>query len=123
MGEKVVIPPCDLAKQKIIESWQYEMELFEKYFVIRLRFKAEEPPEEDEELPWKEVDNDFEMVYPKHKFAGLEKMWLQDSKRWKLVISVDGVGNDSKIYFKRQVECEAVFQKLKTYFLHADPFL
>jgi hypothetical protein len=116
MGEKVVIQPCDLAKQKIIESWQYEIELFDTYFMIRMRFKASEPQGDDENMPWRDVDNDYEMVYPKYRFAGIEKVWLQEAKRWKLVISVDGIGSDLKIYFKKQAHCEEVFQKLFNYF-------
>jgi hypothetical protein len=116
MSEKVIIQPCDLQKQKIIESWQYEIELFEKYFKIMMRFKANEPENDDEAQAWREVMNDFEMAYPKHKFAGLEKVWLQEAKRWKIVISIDGIGSDLKIYFKRQTHCEEVYQKLFEYF-------
>jgi hypothetical protein len=116
MSEKVIIQPCDLQKQKIIESWQYEIELFEKYFKIMMRFKANEPENDDEAQAWREVMNDFEMAYPKHKFSRLEKVWLQEAKRWKIVISIDGIGSDLKIYFKRQAHCEEVYQKLFEYF-------
>jgi hypothetical protein len=117
MGDKITLELCSLSKQRVLEQREYEFDLCENHFSLRLRFKAEEPSQIDEEMPWIEVDNDFEMVYPRRKFAGIEKVWLQEDKRWKIVISIDGVGSDIKIYFKRQAECETVFKQLVDYFI------
>lgn len=112
---KITIEPVDLAKQKILEPRQSEFELAEDRFIYRLKFKASEP-QEDEALPWIEVDNDFVFVYKRSAFAGMDKVWLQVGKRWKIVLYFDGVAADLNIYFKKQKDCEAVFEQLTEYF-------
>lgn len=115
---KITIEPVDLSKQKIIESRLYELELGHDRFIYRLRFRASEAKGDDEMLEWVEVDNDFEVIYPKRRFAGIEKLWLQEDKRWKIVLCFDGVGFDLKLYFKKQVACQAVFDQLVEYFFN-----
>lgn len=113
---KITIEPITLTRQRILEGRLMEFEMSDTWFSYQFKFRAEEPKQDDEKLPWEEVDNDFHGVFPKHKFAGIEKHWLQESKRWKIIISVDGVAQDLAVYFKRQKDCETVFDQLVEYF-------
>lgn len=118
---KITIEAVDLSKQKIIEPRLYELELGQDRFIYRMKFRASEPRNDDEALEWKEVDNDFESVYLKRKFSGIDKMWLQEDKRWKILISFDGIGLDLRIYFKKQATCQTVFDQLVDYFFNPKP--
>jgi hypothetical protein len=118
---KITIEAVDLSKQKIIEPRLCEVELGEDRFIYRLKFKASEQHRNDdgsydESLPWIEVDNDFNFVYKRSAFVGIEKFWVQFEKRWKIMISFDGVGSDLLLFFKKQKDCEAVFNQLVEYF-------
>lgn len=115
-SQKIAIEAVDLEKQKIIEPRICEVELGEDRFIYRLKFRASEPDGEDEALPWIEVDNDFTFVYKREAFAGIEKLWHQEVKRWKIKLSFNGVYPDLMLYFKRQKECEVVFEQLMEYF-------
>ena len=115
-NSKITIEPVDLSKQKIIEPRLCEVELAEDRFIYRLKFKASEPDRDDEALPWIEVDNDFVFIYRRSAFAGIEKVWVQVEKRWKIVMSFDGIGSDLVLFFKRQKDCEVVFDQLVEYF-------
>lgn len=116
-AKKITMEPVSLRRQRIIKPRLCELELSEKAFIFRLKFKAEEP-QEDEALPWIEVDNDFVFIYLRKKFAGIEKLWHQLDKRWKIVISINGIHPDLTLFFKRQTDCEVVFDQLIEYFVN-----
>jgi hypothetical protein len=116
---KITIEPVDLSKQKIIEPRLCEVELAPDRFIYRLKFMASEPDRDDEALPWMEVDNDFHFIYKRSAFAGIEKFWIQLEKRWKIMLSFQGIGSDLVLFFKRQKDCEAVFDQLVEYFYPA----
>lgn len=117
LPQKITIEAVDLSKQKIIEPRLCELELAEDRFIYRLKFKASEP-QEDEDLPWTDVDNDFLFIYKRSEFAGIEKLWHQGDKRWKIKLSFNGIYPDLMLYFKRQKECESVFYQLVEYFFN-----
>lgn len=113
---KIAIEPIDLNKQQILEAKLFEVELAPDRFIYRLKVKTLEPQKDDDALPWIEVDNDFHIVNKRAAFAGIEKWWHQVDKRWKIMLSFDGIGSDLMLYFKRQKDCEAVFDQLVEYF-------
>lgn len=115
--KKIPVEPVTLARQQLVNGPRMmELELADTWFAYRFKFKAEEPQKNDDKLPWVATDNDFHGIFKKDHIAGLEKHWLQECKRWKIIISIDGYGYDICIYFKRQAECEAVFDQLNEYF-------
>lgn len=116
MSEKIQIQNCNLPKQKMLETKVMEIELFEDSFKLRMTFKAEEQPLEDDYAAWVEVRNDLESIFPKSVFCGLEKTWLQEHELWKIIIRLNGVGQDLKVFFEKRKECEEVFGKLRAYF-------
>lgn len=107
-----------LSRQKVIEHRIHELTLGQIALTRRLRFRAEEPQPEDDGLPWVEVDNDFVQIYPRKRFAGIEKHWNQHEKLWKIIISFDGVAYDLLLFFKRHTACDEVFEQLVDYFLN-----
>lgn len=113
---KITIEAVDLSKQKIIEPRLCEVELAEDRFIYRLKFRASEPDRKDDALPWSEVDNDFVFIYKRSAFTGIEKFWVQVEKRWKIMLSLQGIGSDLLLFFKRQQDCEAAFDQLVEYF-------
>lgn len=115
-SQKITIEVIDLKYQRIVGGHPHELELEEKAFTLRMKFKAEEPQGEDEALPWKEVDNDVVLKFRREMFAGLEKMWIGADKRWRIVVYTSGVNYDMRLFFKRQKDCEAVFDQLEEYF-------
>lgn len=112
----ISIEPVTLTRQKIIEARMMEFEMADTWFAYRFKFLAEEPQKDDDSLPWVEVDNDFNGIFPRDRFSGIEKHWIGEAKRWKIIISMYGVALDLCIYFKRQPDCEAVFDQLVEYF-------
>ncbi len=113
---KISIEHVDLSKQKIIEPRLCEVELAPERFIYRLKFKASEP-QEDESLPWIDVDNDFIFIHKRSAFRGIEKYWVQIEKRWKIIISFQAIGAQV-LFFKHQKDCEVVFDQLVDYFFN-----
>lgn len=113
---KITIEPVDLSRQTILQPRVCELELGDDRFEYRLKFRAKEPEGEDEGLPWIEVDSDFHFVFKKSQFAGLEKNWHQQEKRWKIRLYFNGISPDLLLFFKRQKDCETVFDQLVEYF-------
>jgi hypothetical protein len=120
MGEKILLINCDLSRQRMLETRAFELELHQQFLSLRMIFKAEEPDPEDDALPWIEVDNDFEVLVPKVQFAGLEKVWLQKDRRWKIAIHMNGLPAELKMFFKKGADCQPVYEKLKQYFFPID---
>lgn len=119
--DKIIISIHSLNKQKIIEDKGCSLCFYDTYLIYRLKFRASEPTDaNDLELPWHDVDNDFEILILRKQIAGLEKIWEQGCRRWKIIISVDGVGDDVKLYFKKQLECENMYKKLFNYITNGD---
>lgn len=115
---KIAVKVIDLKFQRIIGGQPHELELGVKAFTLRMKFKAEEPQVEDESLPWIEVDNDTILMCRREMFAGLEKLWIQASKRWMIVISTQGVAGDMRLYFRKQEDCGIVWDQLVEYFFN-----
>lgn len=115
---KISIEPITLTRQRMVDKRMMELELADTWFAYRFKFRAEEPDEKDDQLPWEEVDNDFDSRFPKGRFAGLEKHWVQKGKRWKIIINIDGVAQEISVFFKKQKDCEAVFDQLVDYFFN-----
>lgn len=107
-----------LSRQRVIELRVHELDLGESAITRRLKFRAEEPDPQDDGLPWVEMDNDFTQVYPRRRFAGIEKHWNQHEKLWKIIISFDGVAYDLVLFFKRRAPCQEVFDELVSYFIN-----
>lgn len=115
-NQKITIEPIDLKYQRIVIGQPHILELWEQVFTLRMKFKAEEPEGDDEALPWKEVDTDVVLMFRRDKFSGMEKMWIQDNKRWRIVIYTQGCDYNMRLFFKKQKDCEAVFDQLTEYF-------
>lgn len=109
--EKIDIAILSLSRQKIIEPRGCSLEFNDDYLIYKLRFLAEEP-QDDESLPWTEVDNDFEYHVFKKNIVAVDKQWIQKEKRWKIILCVMGMQYDICIFFKKQTECEAIHAKL-----------
>jgi len=110
-----------LSRQDIIEPRASYLELRERDFTLLLRFRASQPQEKDDSLPWEEVDSDFELVGKRTAVTAVEKMWIQDEKRWRINIGMKGTARDIQLYFKKQVECEPIYHQLINYFFNNNP--
>lgn len=115
MNDIIYVDLCDLSKQKIVDGKPHEIQLFDTYFIYRMRFRANEP-QEDESLPWKEELSSFETVCPRNGFAAIDRQWIEEEERWKITICIHGFGY-LKVYFVDRAKCKEVFEKLKSYFL------
>lgn len=118
---KIEIGMPNLSRQEIIEHRESWIELRPDHFVYCLRFRAKQPQGDDDNLPWEEVDNDFMFYGKRSQVTGVEKMWIQKERRWKIAISAKGVGGDIQIFFKKQVECEPIYHQLIDYFFNNNP--
>lgn len=111
--EKISIPAIDLLNQKVTESTELSLEIRDNCIMYTARFYADEPKDEnDKELGWENIFNCFKTVADKRNVAGVEISWLNHAKRWSVLIIVNGFNNDIKIYFKRESEAQALFDKL-----------
>jgi hypothetical protein len=116
---RIDIPVCDLNEQKIIDAKEYYLLLTDEYFRWVLKFKSSEPQMNedgvrDRQLPWHDVNNDFDFVCKRSSLVGVERLWYQEIKRWKIVLYISGV-KDLVLYFKNQASCEPVFTSLVNY--------
>lgn len=107
-----------LAKQKVTEQKGCFIQLEEKFIRLRLAFKADEPViDDDEKSGWENRETDYEVVALKKKLAAIEFHWLNLSKRFRLTISVDGLGEDIKIYFVTRQKAIEVYDTILNYML------
>lgn len=111
--EKINIPGIDLENLKITDFTELSLEIRDNSIVYTAKFYADEPKNiDDKELGWENVFNSFRLVATKIKIAGIEKSWITHAKKWGVYIFVDGIAADIKVYFKRESEAEALFEKL-----------
>lgn len=111
--EKINIPGVDLENQKITDFTELSLEIRDNSIVYTAKFYADEPINtDDKELGWQNVFNSFRLIAAKTKIAGIEKSWINHAKKWGVFVFVDGFANDIKMYFKRESEAEALFEKL-----------
>jgi hypothetical protein len=110
---KIDIPNIDLENQKVTDFTELSLEIRDNSVMYSVRFYADEPKDEnDKELGWENVFNSFKTVAAKQNIAGIEISWLNHAKKWSVMILVNGFSNDIKMYFKREGEAKALFDKL-----------
>lgn len=111
-----------LSKQKPTTIKNSYIELEETYLRYVMEFFAEEPlDEEDLMLGSKENFNLFEVIAFKHKISGLEMSNSTDLTgefdRFRIIIPVDGFGQDLKLYFMKRKRCQEVHDIIKNWLL------
>lgn len=116
MSVKITMEPVTLKKQRILSSDLHELELDETSLTLRLIFSAEEPQRGDESLPWIEVHSHAVVMWRKDWFSSMKMIRVQEDRNWQIIISFMGTAEDMYLFFKRQKDCEAVFDQLKEYF-------
>jgi hypothetical protein len=114
-NRKITMEAVTLQKQRVVSSELNELELGEKSLTLRLIFLAEEP-QEDESLPWIEVVNHAVVMWQKDRFSSLKMVRHQESRTWRIITSFMGTAEDMHLFFKRQKDCETVFEQLREYF-------
>lgn len=116
MSQIIKIDLPSLSKQKIVEDRGCALELYENHLIYKLKFLASEPTNPDDlEMPWANVDNDYEFTILKKHISAIEKHWDAKQKRWKIVVSTIGMGDDINIFFKFSDKCAAVYKTLYNY--------
>lgn len=119
MNPKEIIPiqRMDLYDQKMHEGTELRLELYDCYFKYIGIFHAEEPKDkEDHSLGWETVYNNFEISVIKTSMVSIVKSWNDKYKYYCLYISVNGMGEDISLFFKKEKDVDIVKQKLITYF-------
>lgn len=115
-NEVIQIKPMELRNQKMDSDGELRLEFYEKHFTYIGDFFAEEPKDrEDHSLGWETIRNYFEIIIDKNAVAGFEKSWNQTHNHWSIYIFVNGMAEDIKLFFKTQLEADAVAQKLINY--------
>ena len=110
------IKPMHLRNQKMSNDGELRLEFYDGYFKYIGNFYADEPKDrEDHSLGWETVYNYFEVVVDKRFVAAYEKAWAHSYEHWSIYISVNGMNDDIKLFFKTQKEADAVMDKLTHY--------
>lgn len=115
MNTKITVEPITLRKQRVISVEISELELGERDITMRLIFLAEEP-QEDEALPWDEVLNHAVVTWQRDRFSSIKMIRVQRDKNWQIITSFMGTAEDMFLFFKKQKDCEVVFEQLIDYF-------
>jgi len=112
----IELQPMDLYNQKMHEGTELRIELYSQYFKYIGNFHAEEPKDRDDHsLGFKTVYNNFAIVVDKKSAVAMEKSWNDRDKHYCLYISVNGMAEDVKLFFKKEKEIDEVQQKLIKY--------
>ena len=118
--EIIQIKPMNLRNQKMDSDGDLRLEFYDRYFKYIGDFYAEEPKDrEDHNLGWDTIHNYFEVIIDKNSVSGIEKSWNQIHNHWSVYIFVDGMAEDIKIFFKGQIEADALMEKLINHIYHA----
>jgi hypothetical protein len=119
--ETIELKPMELYNQKMHDGAELKMELHDKYFRCIGVFNADEPKDKDDHsLGWRTVYNNFEIIVDKKAHVAMEKSWNDRDKHYCLYISVLGMSDDVKLFFKREKEIDEVKEKLTNYFYSHD---
>ena len=101
---------CSLRNQVIRKTYDAFVELHEDRMHYKVKFKADEPKDrEDESLGWEEVNTCWERIVFKERISGVEIEYIQatannDNKenRWCVVICMTGFKDDIKVFFEKE---------------------
>lgn len=115
-NEIIQIKPMELRNQKMNSDGELRLVFYDKYFTYIGDFFADEPKDtEDHSLGWETIRNYFEIIVDKNAVAGFEKSWNQVHDHWSVYVFVNGMAQDIKLFFKTQLEANAVAEKLTKY--------
>lgn len=115
-----------LENQKVIETKEAYLELFDTHLVWVARFTSEEPVNPDDKMQGvEEVENDFEVTALKEWVTGCDKILVYSAKYdgegkqyvWKILISIGGMNDDVRIYFRKQEAAQDFYNKITAWIL------
>ena len=117
MAELIKIRAINLSKQHPDKDADpVELLIEESYIRYRAKFEADEAGD-DPAMPWEKVFNDIDIIILKKSISGIEKVWIDDQKIFKVSMLCKGFATDLSIYFKRMSEANDVYEKLLKYIL------
>lgn len=116
--ERIELELCKLENQTPTDVKEAYFELYHTYLKYRLLFFADEPKDvDDKTLGWETAFTSFESICFKTAIVGVEKSYVQKSKVWGLYLSVNGMSQDIKAYFKKESTCQEVYDKIKNWLI------
>jgi hypothetical protein len=111
--DKINIAPVNLEDQKITEFSEIFLEIRDNSLYYSCKFYADEPKDpEDKTLGWKNLYNRVQVVASKEHICGLEKSFIANTNHWGVYALVDGFAQEIRVFFKKENEATAVFDKL-----------
>lgn len=117
MSEKLTIKPINLGKQKPTDVRECYLELLDNHLRFVLKFNADEPTIEDDELSGTtNVLNSFDIIALKKYIAGVEKSFTRGGN-WIVAIMVNGFGKDINIYSRSETMAQQFFDKINNWLL------
>lgn len=117
MSEKLTIKPINLGKQKPTDVKECYLELLDNHLRFVLKFNADEPIIEDDEMSGtKSVMTSFDIIAMKKHVAGTEKSYTKGGN-WLVIILVNGFDNEIKIYSRTETMAQQFFDKINTWLL------
>lgn len=111
---RIELPIVDLEEQKILEKKDAYLVLENDHVEFKLEFKSND--QDDATKAWEETNHFIHYFCRRENVVSSELKWLEDSKRWKLTISVHPE-NYIRLYFKKRVEIDPVFETVTNYIL------
>lgn len=115
---RININLVSLENQKPTSQNECYVELRDDCVIYHNDFNADEPKDaDDKDLGWDNVYNFFETIAKRENVAGIEKSYIQKTKRWAAYIIVNGFSSDIRLYFRSKASMEEVYDQLKEWML------
>lgn len=115
-----------LENQEIVEAKEAYLELLDDHLLWITHFIAEEPINIDDKMMGsREVENCWRVLVLKSNAVGVDKILThaEDPENgslkytWKIMISIMGMNDDIRMYFKKESEAEDFYQKISAWIL------
>lgn len=113
---RIDIKPVTLEQQKIFDSTELFIELMPTYIRYKAKFIAEEPTDpEDQYCTWVTKERDFDWRIHKNAITSIDRTYTSNQNVWKIILTVSGSDTDVDIFFRKQSECERVYDIIFNY--------
>lgn len=114
---KIEFKPINMQYQKVQECKEAFLELNDDHFRYFIIMRAKEPINlEDPDMGWQDdVLTSIDAFCFKINVAGIEKSYQPENEQWRVLIAINGLGDDIKMYFKKEKEAQEIFNKIRSW--------
>lgn len=114
--KKIEISHPSLKVQKILLIRESYVELNDKYIRHVVDMDTEEPIDRsDLSLGWQFEKVQFIVTALKSQIVAIEKSWGTTNNKWMIVVFVNGLGGDIKLFFKTESKANETYTELFSY--------